>query len=542
MINNLFARRRRKQLRNLIRGFRHSLRSHKIENIRRIESALVERTIVFIPGLAERIVFGLLCPRAEIIVRQFLLQRYAGPPLRKALFCAQGGKDKAITYPMPSLWQKLLTENGVAVNHRVSSLVWNSVMLLRYLHGAFFIAKLCASGLIFNFFSPRTPIETHACFHGLNSRNLPPSCDGKLGYDICSWYATWPARPPGVNVITHDVEDAPTVNIGVLAIKYMLGPHMRLRNPWQTLLFMRWAIPSLFFAFTSMLHGRWWNALMLVEAARAEAVRLADGESLASDYLFHFSRSIYRPMWTYIAEMRGSRIICYFYSTYAQPKIDMCTINQNFEWGPSTWPLFLVWDEYQADRLKRDLGQAAPVSIVGPIYFSDSAQIVPAIPLNSVAVFDIQPHRKSITFGISTLYEYYYANPSVHKLFLEDVSGILRELELSMVLKAKRFIGADGDRSYEAFVQELAQEMGVIIASPELSAPRLMRKCIGAISSPFTSAALYFQEKGYPSVYYDPLGILNKDDPAGHGLQIITSQFELRIWAKTLLEAGRHQF
>ena len=525
-----------------MRGFRHTLRSHKIDKIRGLESALVGCKVTFIPGLAERMVFGSLRPRVEIIVRQFLLQRYAGPALRRALLCAQGGKDEAIAYPLPYLWQKLLIENGVVVNRWVSSLAWNAAILSRYLHGAFFIAKLCAGGLISNFFSTRTPIRTHACFHALNKRNLPHCHDGKLGYDICSWYATWPGRAPAVEVITHDVEDAPAVNLGAMTIEYMLEPHTRLKSARQAGRFMLWAIPSLLLAFTSMLRGRWWNALMLVEAARAEVVRLAEGESLASDYLFHFSRSIYRPMWTYIAEEKGSRIVCYFYSTYAQPKLSGKELGQNFEWGPTTWPLFLVWDAYQANTLKRDLGQAAPVRIVGPIYFSDAVPIVPAMPANAVAVFDIQPHRKSNTFGISTLYEYYHANPSVHKLFLEDIHATLREFGLSMVLKAKRYIAADGDRRYGTFVQKLAGECDVIIAPPELAAPRLMQKCIGAISSPFTSTALYFQDQGYPSVYYDPIGLLNKDDPAAHGIQILTSRSELRAWAKTLLQVGRHQF
>jgi polysaccharide biosynthesis PFTS motif protein len=518
-----------------MRGFMCALRHHKIDEIRGLESALARCEFAISPGLEERMLFGSLSPRTEIIVRQFLLQRYAGPKLRRALFCALGAKVGVITYPLPSLWQKLLIENGVAVNRWVSSLAWNAAILSRYLHGLFFVTVLCASGLVSNFFSTRTPSRKHACFHALSRRNLPHCHDGKLGYDICSWYVTWRERAPGVVVITHDVADAPTVNLGAMTVEFMPEPHTRLKNIRQVARFMLWAIPSLLLAFTSMLRGRWWNALMLVEAARAEAVRLADGKSLASDYLFHFSRSIYRPMWTYIAQEKGSRILCYFYSTYAQPQLGGKEVDQNFEWGPTTWPLFLVWDTYQADTLKRDLGQAAQVMVVGPIYFSDAVPLVTAIPKNAVAVFDIQPHRKSNTFGISSLYDYYHANPSVHKLFLEDIHATLREFGLSMVLKAKRYIGADGDRRYGTFVKKLAAESDVTIASSELAAPRLMHKCIGAISSPFTSTALYFQDQGYPSVYYDPLGLISKGDLAAHGIQVLTSRSELRAWVNTLL-------
>jgi polysaccharide biosynthesis PFTS motif protein len=173
---------------------------------------------------------------------------------------------------------------------------------------------------------------------------------------------------------------------------------------------------------------------------------------------------------------------------------------------------------------------------VGPVYFSDLAIEVPLHTEQAVAVFDIQPHRKSLAFGTSTIYEYYYSTPMVHRRFLEDVYEALSAAGLFMALKAKRDIGAKGEKTYQTLVNRLAKKEDVITLPPGIAAPRLMQACIGAISSPFTSTALYFKNQGYPSVYYDPLGVLYKNDPASHGLTLLNSKAELQDWVDGLTD------
>jgi polysaccharide biosynthesis PFTS motif protein len=175
------------------------------------------------------------------------------------------------------------------------------------------------------------------------------------------------------------------------------------------------------------------------------------------------------------------------------------------------------------------------------VYFSDLLAEEPALPIKAIAVFDIEPHRKATTFGISTVYEYYYAAPAVHKRFLEDIHAALRHAGLSMALKSKRYLAGNRDKSYMSFMRRFAEEPGVVIASPELAAPRLMRQCLGAISAPFSSTALYFRDEGYLSIYYDPLSLLDKNDPGAHGIPILAGRSELIKWAELVLVC-RNQF
>ena len=54
------------------------------------------------------------------------------------------------------------------------------------------------------------------------------------------------------------------------------------------------------------------------------------------------------------------------------------------------------------------------------------------------------------------------------------------------------------------------------------------------ISSPYTSTAVIANEMGKPSVYYDPSKLLQKGDPASHGIMVIQSELELDEWLNSL--------
>ena len=47
---------------------------------------------------------------------------------------------------------------------------------------------------------------------------------------------------------------------------------------------------------------------------------------------------------------------------------------------------------------------------------------------------------------------------------------------------------------------------------------------------PCTSTAIIAREMGKPSVYYDPTGLLLKNDPAAHGIPLLSNTAELDAW------------
>ena len=90
-------------------------------------------------------------------------------------------------------------------------------------------------------------------------------------------------------------------------------PPLRTLHQWVS--FLGWSVVSTCRAVFNLLRGRWWDALMLGEEAKAMVVHLAHQEDLAQEYLFTQQHSVYRPLWTYEAERRGCKVTMYCYAT-----------------------------------------------------------------------------------------------------------------------------------------------------------------------------------------------------------------------------------
>jgi len=280
---------------------------------------------------------------------------------------------------------------------------------------------------------------------------------------------------------------------------------------------------------------------MLGEATKAKAVHIASRENLAAEYWFHASRTIYRPMWTYEAEDKGSKVVIYFYSTNVQPKLKTGYESQRFEWGANTWPCMIVWDEYQEKRLRNYLGKKVEIVQAGPVNFSDSSAELPPLPPSSIAVFDIQPHRYSMYRGVSTLADCMADYPNFYHLFLSDVTEVLEECGALAVLKRKREIGARGDRRYDHILKRLeSRRSACCMVDPALSVVRVAARCCAGISAPFTSTALYVRALGKPSVYYDPVGWMQADDSGAHGIPVLCGKKALRDWVNDVLRLDVH--
>jgi len=175
---------------------------------------------------------------------------------------------------------------------------------------------------------------------------------------------------------------------------------------------------------------------------------------------------------------------------------------------------------------------------VGPIWFSTSSLELPELPDKSIAVFDIQPFRKSSHFGISTLADYHAQSHNIPSQFLRDIHTVLSEYGVNMVIKRKREIGSRGEKKYITVVQELTQLKDVVMIDPQVSAIKVIEKCKGVISMPFTSTAHYLRDQGVASAYYDPTGWIQKDDRGAHGIPILSGINELREWVEKLFQSS----
>lgn len=522
-------------LRARIRGYRLLSKNDRIGSLRKIRSELVGLPFAGLAERASRHLFGKSVSQAELVVRQFALQRYAGAALNEKVLESLGQAGCAIVYPLPLEWRRNLRSHGLNVAETKSRLAWFARVMLHLGNGILVVARLTAIALLATLRRAPVPAKRYAYFQDLALANLPRLANGAQGYNICSWYVRWSGRCAGLESIRHSVPGAQDRTLEGYRVEYANEPFHLLRGGRNILRFMVWGAIATLIAAVDLLRGRWWHALILAEAARAKAVQLCAAAHLAGDYLFHFSGTMYRPMWTYEAEAKGARIICYFYSTYRQVKLPGGYASQRFEWGDATWPLYLVWDRYQADQLRLDIDKRSSIEIVGPIWFSDSDEKVKQLPARSIAVFDVQPHRRAVHFGISTIAEYLAQFPAMHTQFVEDVYSILHECGATMAFKKKRDIGRRAVKKYRNLIERISGSPDVVMIDPGISPIKVIEKCIAVISMPFTSTALYLRDQSIPSAYYDPTGWLQKDDLGAHGLPILSGVEELRDWIKTVM-------
>ena len=68
-----------------------------------------------------------------------------------------------------------------------------------------------------------------------------------------------------------------------------------------------------------------------------------------------------------------------------------------------------------------------------------------------------------------------------------------------------------------------------------LDASTVVKHTKACISVPFTSTALIAKYEGKPSIFYDPSGIVQKNDRAAHGIPVLSNINELEEWVQSVL-------
>lgn len=518
----------RARLRRIMRGYRILKQSGHLDRMAAVQQALTEHPLGLAKDYFSSFVMGCGAASGEIVVRQYLLVRIGGINLNRALLRALGKKQGKVVFPLPREWREILTQNGFEVARFRSALLWQGYVCALLLYGVLQIGKIAFAGIISG---ERAVLnqKRYAYFADLGSGNLPQKINGSQSYDVISWYLQWPGRNQDIEAIHHSVAGSVPITVGnieVLSQRWALP----VLKGWRSILnYAVWGVGASVRAVLDCLRGRWWHAVLLNQAALAAQARILPVDLLAREYLFHNSGWLFRPLWTYEVERRGSTITLYFYSTNCEsfkrsdgyPPI-------SFGYKAMNWPRYLVWDEYQADFVRRAVGEQANISVVGSIWFQGSALEMPRIDRPGVAVFDVTPHRSSRYCILGDDSEFFI--PAVANPFLEDVSKATRRQGHLMLWKRKRNIGRLAHPHYRFLADRIAESSHVVLIDPDIAASRVIESSFAVISRPFTSTALIAREMGKPSIYYDSSGMLQSDDRAAHGIPILSGVDELEAW------------
>lgn len=529
IITKLLQCRGRRRLRRVMRGYRFLKRGNQLDRIKAVKELLTNTKLNQCEHRVSKFIFGAGLKDAELIIRQYLLIRFGGMSFNQALLYALGRHDADVVHPLPSKWREVLRQQGFKVAEVRSALMWNAYVILFLAYGIVKITRQLVSSINEIILIRHESLGRYAYFGSLISGNLPqPNKDGR-SHDIITWYQQWPERIDELNALCHSVRGAasrPVQGVPVVPISSAIPPLPKIA---ALVRFIGWSVAASTVAIFDILRGRWWHALMLGEASYSAAIRAHTPNNLARDYLFHNSNWIYRPLWTYEAEKHGSRIIFYFYSLhddeFVRPGVYLPLLQG---WQTMNWPRYLVWDEYQENLVRLGAGNSANITIVGPIWFHTSKEELKELPLKTFAVFDVQPVRDSFYQILGRSFEYYTPRSSIR--FVSDIHKVINEYNGTIVLKQKRKIDKLAHPNYRLFIEQLDKLPNIIIVNPDISASRLIENCAAVISRPFTSTALIARELGKPSIYFDPAGVIQKNDRGAHGIQVVSDVEELREW------------
>ena len=478
---------------------------------------------------SSKYIFGENVALVESLSRQYLLTRVGGLNLNRALLYAFGKPGSSVAYFIPPEWRKIIRNHGVKVAPFRTALLWQTFIGMMLAYGFLRIVRIIFEGIMVEKDQPNRRLGRYVYFDGLVSGNLPQSCRDGVSYDIINWYIQWVGRISDIDTICHGVIGTDMRSVRGTPVIQIPEPILPLKSLGSLFRYLIWGLVASLLTIWELLRGRWWHALLLNQAALATKIRLQDPKKIAKEYLFHNVNWVYRPMWTYEAERRGSRVTFYFYSSNTEE------FKQTEGYPPliygyqaMTWPHYLVWDEYQADFVRRAVGEKANISVVGSIWFHDSVEEMPTLRGRGVAVFDVTPYRDVIYRSLGLDFDYYIPKTSI--AFLRDIQKVTNNAGYIMMWKRKRKIGSRAHPRYQFFEEHLRMSENVIIVDPDISANRVIEASTAVISMPFTATALVARELGKPSCYYDPTGLVLKDDRAAHGIDVIKGPKELMYW------------
>ena len=464
----------------------------------------------------------------EVSIRQYILQKFIGINFNKEILLCLADKNKKFTYPLPSEWQNSVIDSGIKVNKLVCSFLWTIEMIKLWIYACYEIVIQSINSLKQFFKSDIKVNESFVYFDSLVEYNIPVK-SGTYEYGILSWYL----KHFDTRNIDYLVHTVPTRKEFVLndriRVKSIGSPVLPPLTYTSLVLFLGHSFSKLISSIFLLILGKWWNVLLLRDSFLSKIINLNKDKGIAAQYLFHNSNWIYRPLWTYTAEKYNSKIYFYFYSTNIErfkksDKIDRVANS----WNLISWSNFLVWDQFQSDFVTKNTNYSININITGPIsfVFSDIEEL--NIPENSIAVFDVQPVRSTYYDSLGLDQDYYV--PEVANAFLADVFESVAFLNFPIVFKRKRNIGKLAHYKYVNEINRISKEYDFFNIDPSIPAELIISKAKAVISMPFTSTALVGKHLGKPSIFYDPSGLVVKDDTAAHGIKVINNKVDLKDW------------
>jgi hypothetical protein len=259
-------------------------------------------------------------------------------------------------------------------------------------------------------------------------------------------------------------------------------------------------------------------------------------ENSNSVFLVPSNSGIVRPVWTYLYQSLDSEFIYIELSAGLDPNPFMGELLNSDRLN--SWETIYSPAEFRSSSIPVSI----PFSSTPWTRIPEWSALWESSILDSknfekcIAVFDIEPIKN--WFGISTLNEIGYNDVGVVSNFLEAVICQAKKLDLIVLHKPKRNIGERRLNEYSNLISTLKRNYpsNYILIPEETSPKAVIRKTVGTGSMPCTSTAFIAQDLGFPTIFYDSTCLVNPNDSAAMGIEVIRDTEELSVWMKSLVK------
>jgi polysaccharide biosynthesis PFTS motif protein len=470
----------------------------------------------------------------DFIIKQFLYSRLINLQFNVKIL-ASIVNEKNISHPLPKIWQTIIEKHGIKVAKNKSTFLWYIFIIKNLLLGILLSFKIITQSFKSLFFKNKKFNEKYSFFFDLNDLALSGDLSMTNSKNCINWYLQEIHKSNNNITLYHQVKTQSTPKeYNYFKAVYTKNILPDISSFYQIIKFYFNTLKYLLFSLKELVLGNPYNALLYFESINLIKISYLKNNVLAEDYLFNNTNYLYRPLWTYGVEDKGSKILFYFYSI---PHISMVTkaygsSEVDYSWTLLTWSKYYIWNIEHKDLLQNLLFCKSEFSISNPILFSNDSMEFDNLNKIGIAVFDIQPFANYKLRGSKE--EYYI--PDVVIKFLTDIQEVLAELNIPLFYKNKREIGDYLHPNFKHFKEKkLIKNHNVIILNPDISPVKIINNSLASISLPFTSTGylgLYLKK---PSIYYDPTGLVNYPNPDANNVEIITGKNNLKQWIEKVI-------
>jgi polysaccharide biosynthesis PFTS motif protein len=455
----------------------------------------------------------------------------SSPEFRPQILKMSEAIQKSLSGRLPQAWRRKFQEEGYPVNSFACKIFLGISSFRDWFSGIKqFIKLLCADSL---FSSP--PIQEYAVFVNLNHKEKILNHEEREArepvMDLLGWYKRSKKVIGGVEHYWLHVSHLSTSKDKIW--NFVKNPLPKIPNE-KKWCFIKKGTYLIFLTGAKLLTGKWWAGILLRELLIANYAAQLDKRALAKEYIHDSIGSIVRPLWSYVVEKKGSRVLLVQFSLNCLPFSQTTKPKPCLGWGSQimTWPNVIVMSKEIGALFKQQKNIKANIIIDTQVCYIDNGEPLFSKRNNkSVCAFDVSPLKRRLFVDAGLIAPYYFG-PQAAKKFFIDVKNITAQHGWSLNYKAKKNNANYIDSSYLNMqnTNNFIADDNVELIDSNVAPYRVIMNSTICICLPFTSPAVTAKEMGKPTIYYDPIGTLSSICPVMHGIDVISGQRELGLW------------